>query len=98
MRYLLAIFKSRNETLYFSNLLKTNGIYSFIINTPKEAGQTCGISVKYNLQDHSKARMLLQSKPFKSFYGFYLITEEGFGRRSIERYSWNVFLRIFEIE
>ena len=87
MRYLLAIFKSRNETLYFANLLKTNGIYSVIISTPKEAGQTCGISVKYCLRDHSKARMLYQSKPFKSFYGFYIITEEGFGRKSIERYS-----------
>lgn len=74
MNYVLAIFRSRSETIYFANLLKMNGLPSSVINTPKEAGQTCGISVKFLPECLGIARGLLTQKRFQSFAGFYRVT------------------------
>ena len=85
MRYVIAVFRSRNETLFFANLLRQNGFYSFVINTPKEAGQACGISVKFDEKILGFARKLLQSKPFRAFQGFYRITDGLNGKMVIEK-------------
>lgn len=71
--YIVAVFSSRNETLYFANILKNNGFYVSIINTPKEAGQACGISVKFNYSIFNIAKEILYSNPFRTFVGFYSI-------------------------
>lgn len=78
MHYILAVFKSRNETLYFFNMFKSKRLPAQIINTPKEAGQACGISVRFNESNLSIAQSFLQTKPFYSFYGFFKITKQGF--------------------
>lgn len=85
MRYVIAVFRSRNETLFFANLLRQNGLYSFVINTPKEAGQACGISVKFDEKTFSFAKKLLQSKPFRAFQGFYRIIDGLNGNMTIEK-------------
>lgn len=74
MNFIIAVFKSRNETLYLANMFKASGICVDIINTPKEAGQACGISVKFNERFLSFANQCLNSKPFRAFVGFYRIT------------------------
>ncbi len=71
--YLIAVFSSRNETLYFANMLRENKIFMSIINTPKEAGQACGISVKFYQQYFELAKQFLLNKPFRSFVGFFKI-------------------------
>lgn len=85
MRYVIAVFRSRNETLYFANMLKSSGYFVSIVNTPKEAGQTCGISVKFNENILDIANAFLVSKPFRSFYGFFRVTFINGGRQSVER-------------
>ena len=85
MSYAIAVFTSRNETLYYMNLLRQSGIFASIINTPKEAGQTCGISVKFDSKMINYARSLLKSRPFRAFYGFFLIKEISFSRKVMER-------------
>lgn len=85
MQYIIAVFKSRNETLYFANMLKSNGFFVSIVNTPKEAGQTCGISVKFEERLLAIAKEFLSSKPFRSFYGFFKVKEMGVNRRIIEK-------------
>lgn len=77
MIYVLAIFSSRNETLYFANMLKMSGCNVGIVNTPKEAGQACGISVKFHDNNLSKAKQCLSSKPFRSFVGFFRVRYDG---------------------
>ena len=42
MSYILGVFTSRNETLYFFNMLKKNGCYCDIISTPNDL-DTVGI-------------------------------------------------------
>lgn len=78
MHYILAVFKSRNETLYFFNMFKSKRLPAQIINTPKEAGQACGISVRFNESNLSIAQSFLQTKPFRSFYGFFKVTKKGY--------------------
>ena len=46
MEYVVVAFRSRAHTVGFYELLKKNGISAEIINTPKEAGVGCGLSVK----------------------------------------------------
>ena len=48
MRFCLAVFRSRNETLYLANMLSMAGYRVSVINTPKDAGLTCGISVRFD--------------------------------------------------
>ena len=76
MTYILAVFRSRNETLYFANMLRQAGCASMIINTPKEAGQACGISVRFNDRVLPIAQKCLSLKPFRAFVGFYKIVYE----------------------
>ena len=46
MEYVVVAFRSRAETVKFSETLKRYGVYNEIVNTPKEAGVGCGLSVK----------------------------------------------------
>ncbi len=84
MRYIIAVFTSRNETLYLANMFKSNGFYSDIINTPKEAGQACGISVRFDERLLPVVQNFLKSKPFRSFYGFFRVYVKG-NYRQVER-------------
>ena len=82
--FVIAVFSSRNETLYFANMFKSKNYYSMIINTPREAGQACGISVKFDVRNLPIARQFLSSKPFRSFVGFYSLRIVG-NRQMVDR-------------
>ncbi len=84
MRFVIAVFTSRNETLYLANMFKSNGLYADVINTPKEAGQACGISVRFEERLLPVAQTFLKSKPFRSFYGFFRINING-NQRFVEK-------------
>lgn len=84
MNYVISVFQSRNETLYFGNMLRQMGIYVSVINTPKEAGQACGISVRFEERNLLIAKKLLASKPFRSFKGFFRVTNSN-GRMIVEK-------------
>lgn len=81
MQFIIAVFTSRNETLYFANMFKSNGIYAGVINTPKEVGKACGISVRFDERLYLIAQNFLKTKPFRSFYGFYRVYVNGNYRR-----------------
>lgn len=80
----LAVFSSRNETLYLAKMLVSNGFRATIVNTPKEAGLACGISVKFDGGNIPAVKMLIASKPFRSFVGIYKITMQD-GRNTYEK-------------
>ncbi len=73
MLYILAVFKSRSETLYFANMLKNNGIAVSIINTPRAVSDACGISVKLSPKYLEQAKRYLSIRRFQSFVGFYSV-------------------------
>lgn len=68
---IIAVFGSRNETLYFSHILKENGFFSQIINTPKEVGRACGLSVKFSYNALTFAKNIINEKPFRTFVGIF---------------------------
>ncbi len=74
MSYILGVFTSRNETLYFFNMLKKNGCYCDIISTPNDLGKTCGISVRFRENCLTLARTLMQGQPFRTFFGFFKVS------------------------
>lgn len=74
MNFILAVFKSRSETIYFANMLRNFGIMAQVVNTPRQAGQACGICVKFRPDDFSKVRELLSKKRFQGFAGFYSVS------------------------
>ncbi len=77
MQFCLAVFRSRNETLYLANLLNMSGYRVAVINTPKDAGFGCGISVRFDERIFEQVKNSVFSKPFRSFGGFYRVIVEG---------------------
>ena len=84
MQYCLAVFKSRNETLYLAKMIMTNGYHAGIINTPREIGVACGISVQFSENIVAIVRGYIKSKPFRSFVGVFRV-EKINGRFFVER-------------
>lgn len=72
MEYVIAVFSVRTQTIMFNNALQSNGIKSGIIDTPKQANLSCGISVKFLKRDFERVKRFL-NRNFDSFKGFYEI-------------------------
>ena len=75
MEYVVVAYRSRSETVRFSDFLRRNGINNSIVNTPKEAGVGCGLSVKTARPLFSVIKKAVFSASLKSFAGFFLVTE-----------------------
>ena len=73
MEYVVIAFRARSETVAFSNYLNKNGISNQIVNTPKEAGVGCGLSVKINKEFFSIVKRGVFSFNPKSFAGFFSV-------------------------
>ncbi len=84
MRYNVAVFRSRSETLYFANMLKNYGMFVSIMNTPRACQAACGICVKFLPDNFFEVKSLLSTKPFNTFIGFYVVAFSN-GRMDVER-------------
>lgn len=73
----LAVFKSKTDVFAFLDILKSNGIYCVINQTPKEARIGCGISVKFSAVSLNKAVQLLRQSKLKSFFGIFEVYKSG---------------------
>ena len=73
MEYVVVAFRSRAETVKFSNVLNRYGVYNQIVNTPKEAGVGCGLSAKISKTDITSSKRVISVIGFKSFAGFFLV-------------------------
>ena len=71
MEYVVIAFRSRAHTVRFAEFLRKNGAYCQIINTPKEAGVGCGLSVRVSVQDFPTARRAVAITNYTSFAGFF---------------------------
>ena len=77
MEYLVVSFRSRAHTVKFYDILKRNGVYAEIINTPKAAGVGCGLSVKTSTSSFAAVKNLLRAVGLSSFSGFFLVSMVG---------------------
>lgn len=82
MEYVIVAFRSRTQTLEFHKLLRINFISSEIVNTPKEAGVGCGLSVKIEKGSFAYAKMMVNRFRASSFAGFFLVSSVG-GRKRV---------------
>lgn len=67
---ILAVFRSRAQTLDYISALRSGGVPAAAVNTPKEAGVGCGISAKFDSRFLDRARFYLTKKQYSSFAGF----------------------------
>ena len=73
MRYILAIFGGRTQTMAFYQILRSYNISCSVVNTPKQAIVACGISVKFMEKDISVVSSILQRRKFDTFVGIYRV-------------------------
>ena len=69
MEYVIVAFRSRTHTVNFYNLLQNGRIKSEIVNTPKEAGVGCGLSVKIGVENLMRVKNLVRITSLNSFAG-----------------------------
>ena len=66
----LAVFKSRSETLGYISALRGVGVVASAVSTPQEAGVGCGLSVRFEDGFLLRARGVLSRGNYRSFAGF----------------------------
>lgn len=71
MKYTLAVFRARTQTIMFANLMKSYNVPVVIINTPRNINVSCGISVKFSSINKPIANNIIARRRFDSFAGFY---------------------------
>lgn len=68
---MLAVFRSRTETLNFASLLRSYGVNCSIVNTPRKINVSCGISVQFSTRDLPIVKQILSRRRFDTFAGIY---------------------------
>lgn len=76
---MLAVFRSRSETLSFLSKLHGNGVPASAVATPKEAGVGCGLSARFEETFLPRARATLARSNYRSFSGFMKKSNFGYG-------------------
>ncbi|MBR2499202.1 MAG: DUF3343 domain-containing protein [Clostridia bacterium] len=82
MEFVVVAFRSRAHTVKFAEFMRANGVSVEIINTPKEAGVGCGLSVKVSKSVFTAVKRAVQVASLNSFAGFFLVTQVG-GKRLV---------------
>lgn len=70
---LIAVFRSRTETINFANIIKSYGAQVMIVTTPRQINVSCGISARFRKEFLEKAREILSRRKFATFAGIFEI-------------------------
>ena len=68
---LLAVFRSRAQSLDYGQKLQTYGVPATTMPTPKEAKIGCGLCVRFDARYFVRAQAILKTGRYSSFKGFY---------------------------
>lgn len=66
----LAIFRSRSQAMDCMSRLRALGVKARLVNTPKEAGVGCGLSVALPQSSLAKAKHIISRVNYSAFYGY----------------------------
>ena len=66
---MLAVFRSRAQTLDCVSRLRAEGVPAQAVSTPKEAGVGCGVSAKFEENFLPRVLALLSRRGYSSFSG-----------------------------
>ena len=76
---ILAVFRSRTQSLDYAGRLHSYGIFSETVSAPKEAKIGCGLCVRFDAKSFVKAQAVLRAAKYSSFKGFYKLEYTGAG-------------------
>lgn len=79
----VATFDNTHHALRFEKTLKENDIKLTIMPVPREVSASCGLSVKFNIDEFDKVRTLSAEKEISIKKYYEIIIEEG-KRRYLE--------------
>ena len=79
----MAAFRSRSQTMRLFQAAKNDGIPCSVIDTPREAGAGCGISMRYCPENHRAVKNLYSCGDYNSFIGFFKMEKSPGGRTVI---------------
>ncbi|MBQ8291494.1 MAG: DUF3343 domain-containing protein [Clostridia bacterium] len=68
---ILAVFRSRANSLEYAERLNAYGVAATTVPTPKEAKIGCGLCVRFDARYFYRAQALLKTGGYSSFKGFY---------------------------
>ena len=77
MKNVIAVFRSRSETMRLKEILTFNGIRCEIISTPREAGVGCGLSLLFDGRYLKTVANGIRKNSFNTFLGFFIKTFQG---------------------
>ena len=77
MKKYIAVFRSRTDVLSFIEAVRSVGVYSIAVQTPKETNIGCGISAEFSVRGINQVVSIIKSGKFPSFYGFFIIEKRG---------------------
>lgn len=83
---ILAVFRSRAQSLDYAERLYKYGIAATTVPTPKEARIGCGLCVRFDASQLARATAVLKTGRYSSFKGFYK-TEFIAGQLSVTPYK-----------
>lgn len=83
---ILAVFRSRSHSLDYAQRLNEYGITAVTMPAPKETKIGCGLCVRFDERNFTRAKAVLKVGKYTSFKGFYKI-EFVAGRMSVLPYG-----------
>ena len=83
---ILAVFRSRAQSLDYAERLARYGVDATTMPTPKEAKIGCGLCVRFQPRDYMRAKAILRLGKYTTFKGFYKMDFIN-GRLSITPYG-----------
>lgn len=75
MKSYIVVFRSRNETIKFVNILNSYSYPASVVTTPRQISVSCGISARINDRALEVAKQILQRRQFYTFGGIYYFNE-----------------------
>ncbi len=78
---ILAVFRSRSQSLDYVERLRKYGVLATAAPAPKEAKIGCGLCVRFDARAFPKAKAILNTGKYSSFKGFYRV--EYFGGKML---------------
>ena len=68
---LLAVFRSRAQSLDYAGRLNEYGVTATTMPTPKEVKIGCGLCVKFDARYFVRAQAIMKTGKYSNFKGFY---------------------------
>ena len=84
--WVLAVFRSRMQSLDFAEKLIKYGISAETVAAPKEARIGCGLCVRFEERNFTRVSAVLKMGKYSTFKGFYK-TEFSLGRQIVTPYK-----------